>query len=462
MDENNYNDEFRDRAEPEIDRPEAPECEPAWERAAEPSYERSFTEGERKKKNGMSAGGIVALALCCALLGGAVGTAGTFFALRSSAEGPDAAVSSPAPAVEVTQAPAMSAETRPAPAARNGEKTLADVYAENVGSTVGITTSITTNYWGYRSTSPASGSGFILTEDGYILTNYHVIEDSDSVITVTTYDDESYAAEIVGYDSSNDIAVLKIDAHGLKPVALGSSDELRVGDTVVAIGNPLGELTFSLTQGVVSALHREITLSNGTTLDLIQTDAAINSGNSGGALFNMQGEVVGITNAKYSSSSSSSSASIDNIGFAIPIDHVRNTVFSIIEKGYIVKPYIGVSVTPVSTDMIAYGLPKGALIKVVNEDSPAQAAGLQINDVITAVNGKEISSGTELVNIVGGCAPGDELVLSVYRQGGETLDITVIVGEQQQSALQEKTAQQQQQLPQGFPFGFGWGWGNAG
>ena len=461
MDENNYNDEFRDRADPEINRPEAPAYEPSWKRAAEPPFESAFSDDGRKKKSGMSAGGIVALALCCALLGGAVGTAGTFFALRSSAEAPEAAVSSPAPAVEATQAPAVPTETRPAPAASSGEKTLADVYTENVDSTVGITTSITTNYWGYRSTSAASGSGFILTEDGYILTNYHVIEDSDSV-TVTTYDDESYAAEIVGYDSGNDIAVLKIDAHGLKPVALGSSDDLRVGDTVVAIGNPLGELTFSLTQGVVSALHREITLSNGTTLDLIQTDAAINSGNSGGALFNMKGEVVGITNAKYSSSGASSSASIDNIGFAIPIDHVRSTVFSIIENGYIVKPYIGVSVTPVSSDMIAYGLPKGALVKVVNEDSPAQAAGLQINDVITAVNGKEISSGTELVNIVGACTPGDELVLSVYRQGGETLDITVIVGEQQQSALQEKTAQQQQQLPQGFPFGFGWGWGNAG
>ena len=157
------------------------------------------------------------------------------------------------------------------------EMTAAEVYAANVNSTVGITTSITTNYFGYQTTSAAAGSGFILTQDGYILTNYHVVEGSNS-IKVTTYDGTGYDATLIGYDESNDIAVLKIDATGLTPVVLGDSDKLNVGDSVVAIGNPLGELTFSLTSGAVSALNREVTLSSNVTMDLIQTDCAINSG----------------------------------------------------------------------------------------------------------------------------------------------------------------------------------------
>ena len=213
------------------------------------------------------------------------------------------------------------------------QMTPAEVYAANVNSTVGITTSVTTNFWGYQSTSAASGSGFIISDDGYILTNFHVIEDSDS-ISVSMYNGDSYDATLIGYDESNDIAVLKIEAEGLAPVILGDSDNLNVGDSVVAIGNPLGELTFTLTSGAISAKDREVTFSNNMSMNLLQTDCAINSGNSGGALFNLYGEVIGVTNAKYSTSSSSS-ASIDNIGFAIPINSIMNIVESIIEKGYI-------------------------------------------------------------------------------------------------------------------------------
>ena len=276
--------------------------------------------------------------------------------------------------------------------------------------------------------------------------------------------DELTSASIVGYDESNDIAVLKVDAVGLTPVVLGSSDDLYVGDEVMAIGNPLGELTFSLTVGYVSALDREVTLSSGTTMDLIQTDAAINSGNSGGALFNSYGEVVGITNAKYSSSSSSGSASIDNIGFAIPINHVKNIITSIIEKGYIVKPYIGVSVTSVSSEMVSYGLPQGAAVKVVSENSPAEKSGLKVNDIITAINGDAITTSGELVKIVSACQPGDEITLTVYRQGeSEQFTLTLTVGEQQKSALADPTSSSAQQQSPGsygpFPFGFGYGYG---
>ena len=395
---------------------------------------------------------VIALVLCCTILGMAAGFGGGYLGASIAAKSRQA---SPTMVYEGVR------ETQPIDITRVDTSELmtpAEVYAQNVNSTVGIRTSITsTNFWGYQTTSAASGSGFIISSDGYILTNFHVIESSNSV-TVTTYDGTEYDAEIIGYDQSMDIAVLKIDAKELVPVVLGRSETLNVGDDVIAIGNPLGELTFSLTRGVVSALDRQVTLSGNVTMELIQTDCAINSGNSGGALFNMYGEVVGITNAKYSSSSSG--ASIDNIGFAIPVDDIRDIVDSIITNGYIVKPYIGVSVSTVSNEATGYGLPGGASVQQIAEGSPAEKAGLQVNDIITAVNGTEISSSGELVEIVGNCAPGDELTLSVYRQG-ETLELTLTVGEQSKSALEATSNQQSQQQTSpnyggGF-FGFPWG-----
>ena len=327
--------------------------------------------------------------------------------------------------------------------------TPAEVYAANVNSTVGITTSVTTNFWGYQSTSAASGSGFIISDDGYILTNYHVIEDSDS-ISVSMYNGESFDATLIGYDESNDIVVLKIDAEGLAPVILGDSKNLNVGDSVVAIGNPLGELTFTLTSDAISAKDREVTFSNNTTMNLLQTDCAINSGNSGGALFNLYGEVIGVTNAKYGTSSNSS-ASIDNIGFAIPINSIVNIVESIIEKGYISKPYLGISLLDVSAETQAYVIPAGAAIQAVTENSPAAQAGLQRGDVITAVGGEAMTS-NELVSFVVSASVGQQILFSIYRQG-ETLEITVTVGEQIQSALD---MQQQQQSQQNYPSSFPW------
>ena len=321
------------------------------------------------------------------------------------------------------------------------EVTPAEVYAANVNSTVGITTSVTTNFWGFHTTSAAAGSGFILTDDGYIITNHHVIENSDS-ITVSLYDGTTYEAELIGYDASNDIAVLKVEAEGLTPVVIGDSENLNVGDSVIAIGNPLGELTFSLTSGAVSALDREITLSNSVTMELIQTDCAINSGNSGGALFNLYGEVVGVTNAKYSGSGGG--ASIDNIGFAIPVNHVKDIIKSIIENGYITKPYIGVSVAEVSRETQSYGLPKGAAVRDVAEDGPAAAAGLEENDIITAINGEEIDGSKALVDAVRNASVGDELVFTVYRKG-EVIELKVIVGEDVQPARADEKSEEEDQ-----------------
>ena len=386
---------------------------------------------QKTKQQGRSARSIIALALCCSLIGGALGVGGTFLGLRLFGAGESVNGNTPTNILEGIRANAVIDITA---IKTDTLLTPAEVYAKNVNSTVGITTSITTNYWGYQTTSAASGSGFILSDNGYILTNYHVIESSDS-ITVSLYNGTSYNAALIGYDESNDIAVLKVDAQGLSPVILGNSDNVNVGDSVIAIGNPLGELTFSLTAGSISAKDRQITMSTGVVMNLMQTDCAINSGNSGGALFNLYGEVIGITNAKYSSSSSG--ASIDNIGFAIPLNHVRQIVESIIEKGYITKPYIGVSAGTVSLDAQRYGLPKGAAVISIADSSPAAASDLQVNDIITHVNGTAISSSSELVSLVSQAQIGDTVRLSVYRQGS-TLEITLTVGEKRQSALPDR------------------------
>ncbi len=434
----------------------------------------------KKERKGIPTAVFIAVALCCAVIGAVC--SGFFFQKR--AEAPSESASS----VE-EKAPAASAEEKSdsETAIYNGNRPVSDVhtvevdtgkamsvsevYAQNVASTVGIQTQITTNYFGYTTNSAASGSGFILTEDGYVITNYHVIEDANSV-TVMTYDGKSYDADIIGYDETNDTAVLKIEAEALVPVVLGSSDALSVGDQVIAIGNPLGELTFSLTSGYVSALNREITMSNNLTMKLIQTDCAINSGNSGGALFNLYGEVIGITNAKLSSSGSS--ASIDNIGFAIPIDDVRGNIISIIENGYFKKPYIGVMISTVSSDMINYGLPAGAIIKEITEGGPADEAGLVINDIISKANGEEILTSADLVSYVNRCGVGDSLELEVYRDG-KTITVKLVVGEKEESALPSEDEaknnesqnpqqeEQQQQQPYYFfnwPFDF-FGYGNG-
>ena len=299
--------------------------------------------------------------------------------------------------------------------------TPAQVYAANVEATVGIQTSITTNYWGYQTTSAVAGSGFVLTPDGFVATNYHVVENATS-ITVTMYDGTAYPAFVVGIDPELDFAVLKIDAQNLKAVILGDSDELYVGDEVMTIGNPLGELTFSLTVGVVSALDRQITFSDGATNDFIQTDCAINSGNSGGAMFNSYGEVIGIASAKYGGSS------IDNIGFAIPINKTRAIIEDLIQNGYTTKPYLGVTVTDVSPQMLKTGKPEGAMVYSVEEDGAAAAAGIRPNDIITGMDDITITGRDDLVNAIKDCVVGQTVTFHIYRNG-QTFSTDATLGE---------------------------------
>ena len=345
----------------------------------------------------------------------------------------------------------------------------AEIYEQNVDAMVSIKTSVSgTNIWGQRVEGAASGSGFIVSENGFILTNYHVIEDARS-IEVITYDGQNYNAQVVGYNEKNDIAVLKIDGKNpFQVVTVGDSDKCRVGEEVVAIGNALGEFDFSMTRGIISGLARDVKISANNTMTLIQTDCTINSGNSGGALFNMKGEVIGITNAKYSSSGSYGSASIENIGFAIPINSVVNIVESIMSGKGDSSPFIGVTITEISADVAnATGVDKGAFVYDVTEGGPAYEAGMKAGDIIVEIDGTEINSKAELKEYISACNIGDKINVVVSRQGAKT-ELTVTVGATQNSdtVIGSNTTEEAEEPKDGYQFGygngndFGYGYGN--
>ena len=293
--------------------------------------------------------------------------------------------------------------------------TPSQVYAKNVGSVVAISNQGTTNYFGQASETASSGSGFILTEDGYVVSNYHVVSGATK-LTVILHDGTEYPATLVGGDENNDIALLKVDATGLQPVTLGSSDDLVVGDQVVAIGNPLGELTSTQTVGYISAKDRDIT-TDGTTINMMQTDAAINPGNSGGPLFNMKGEVVGITTAKYSGTTNSG-ASLEGLGFAIPIDDVAGMLGDLKDHGYVTGAYLGISVRSMDPDVAkAYGLPTGSQVVTVEEGSCALEAGMQEMDIIIKLGDYEVSDNNDLLRALRKYNPDDTVTVVVWRSG---------------------------------------------
>lgn len=292
-----------------------------------------------------------------------------------------------------------------------------DIYYDlALQQVVGIQTDITkTNIFGMTVSGSVSGSGFVISSDGYILTNYHVVEKAYTggyEIKVMFYNGDTYTAEIKGFDRNNDIAVLKIDATGLMAATLGSSDSLYVGDTVYAVGNPLGELNYSLTGGMVSATDRLITTEEGT-MTMFQFDAAVNEGNSGGPVYNVYGQVVGVVTAK------SNEEGAEGLGFAIPIDdavRIANDVISgerslDAETG---DAYLGI--TPADVDSMAaqyYGFPEGAYVRSVTEGSAAEKAGIKVGDIITELDEHAVGSSDELRQ---------ELL---FHSAGETADIVV-------------------------------------
>lgn len=306
-------------------------------------------------------------------------------------------------------------------------KPVAAIYDQACNEVVGITTEVTyTNFFGQTSSSAVSGSGFIVSPDGYILTNYHVIEyayKGNYAITVMLHDGTRYEASIVGVEDCNDIAVLKIDASGLDPVTFGDSDKLSVGDDVYAVGNPLGELEFSMTTGHVSALDRLITTEDGSeAINMFQIDAAVNSGNSGGPVYNANGEVVGIVTAKYSETG------VEGLGFAIPINDAAKIANDLITKGYVTgKAYMGVSIDERYNSMYSqyYNMPIGAFVKSVESGSCAESAGIQAGDIITRLGDVEITGYSDLKQAIKQYSAGDSAELELYRAGeSRTLTVT--------------------------------------
>ena len=324
-----------------------------------------------------------------------------------------------------------------------GALTPGSVYAQNVQAVVAISNqALTTNIYGQVSQTASSGSGFIISENGYVVSNYHVVEGA-SKLTVLTSDGQEYEAQLIGYDATNDLAVLKIEGEGFPYVKLGSSDALAVGDQVMAIGNPLGELTSTLTVGYVSAKDREVN-TDGTYLNMLQTDAAINSGNSGGPLFNCFGEVVGITTAKYSGTSNSG-ATIEGIGFAIPIDDVAGMIQDLMRQGYVSSAYLGVMVRDMDSSVSqAYGLPMGVYVDDVTKGSCAETAGVQAKDIIVGLGGQEIGSMSELSRVLRELEPGETTTITVYRSGSQvSMDITL--DEKPRDTQQEESTQPSEQ-----------------
>lgn len=434
----------------------------AWERPnSDSTYHYGYGGGPagfeppkpEKKRSGGLGGKAVALCLVCALAGGLAG-GGAVYALGGGRSTTLVEGVRPPTVVSMSQ---TSTQT---------PLTAAQIYEAYVGSTVGITTQVTTNVWGQPVTQAAAGSGFVISQDGYILTNYHVIDEA-STIKVAFSDGTTYDATLVGGEEGNDIAVLKIEATGLTPVIIGNSDEIRVGEAVVAIGNPLGELTYTMTQGIVSAKDRSITMSDGTVMNMIQTDTAINSGNSGGPLFDMYGQVIGITSAKLSGNSTSE-ATIEGLGFAIPVNDIKDMVTDIIEHGYVTgKPYLGITVKTIPENVAKeYNIAQGAQVQSVDESSCSAKAGLQVGDIITALDDKPIVSSAELIETLKEYQSGQTVAFSVDRSGViVNLEITFDEDtparrEAQNKALEEAQQKQQAQQEQQQDNSFAWPFGN--
>lgn len=379
----------------------------------------------KKPKKGMSAGGIVALCLVCALIGGVGGgvIGGSF--LSGKEEQPQ----NTTPLVQES----TPANTGSAVSSEDGALSTREIYYDlAVKQVVGISTKITgTNLWGMPVEGSVEGSGFVISSDGYILTNYHVIEDAKEggyPITVrfsseSGYDVTEYTAEFIGGDKNNDVAVIKIDATGLSAATLGNSDELRVGDAVYAVGNPLGELGYSMSDGMVSATDRVITTSEGTA-NMFQITAAVNEGNSGGPVYNAYGQVMGIVTARPNDDGA------EGIGFAVPINDAVRIADAVINgsENEGDAAYLGITPRDVpESAMEYYNWPRGTFVYYVEPGSAAEEAGIKEGDIITAVDGYDILNSSDLSDEMKYHRAGETATITVYRSG-EYIDLEVTFG----------------------------------
>ena len=392
------------------------------------SFEDSSKKRKEKKSGGAGFGKTVVLPFACGILGAGI-VIGTCFGVPSIRSDILGYVSegdnSSSQTVNTQQISLLDYSNT---AVGVAEKVLPSIVGINV------TYSVNSIFYNNQSVATASGSGVIISEDGYILTNNHVVNSSSSSsyyelgkankITVSLYnDDTEYEAEIVGTDEQTALAVIKIDKDGLTAAELGDSSSVKVGEFCMAIGNPLG-LGSTVTDGIVSAVDREVTDEDGNTYVAIQTNAAINSGNSGGALVNSQGQVIGINTLKIAGDG------VEGVGFAIPIDSTKDIYEQLIQYNKVKRPYLGIGGIEVDAATAERNnLVEGIYVKTLENFSAAEKAGIKVGDVIIKADGQDIKTMDELNEIKNAKEIGDEITLTVWRNG-DTQDIKVTLQEQ--------------------------------
>ncbi len=386
--------------------------------------DESFETGKEKTKKGKGSlvVAIISVAVMFLMLGLVIGV----YVLNPAGTTDTTAVTATASPTEDTSEAALISGDLDNPvveiAATLSDSVVGVRASSNVPVTDGFGPGQTT-----QSEDIAYGSGFVFSADGYILTNHHVIADADT-LTVVMNDGTEYPATVIGSDSYNDIAVLKIEATGLTVMPIGDSDSVKVGEMAIAIGNPLGEdLSGSVTVGYISAVNR-VVQSNA----YLQTDAAINPGNSGGPLLNANGQVIGVNALKSTLAGYDESGiaiSSEGIGFAIPINRAMDVANQLMTTGTVVRPGIGIQYQALSDEEAQMlGVPAGALVKSVVAGGPAALAGVQVNDVIIGVNGEEVKNPEELPVMMSGYQVGESITLDISR-GGEKMTVTVVVGD---------------------------------
>ena len=395
-----------------------PPTEPEFHEA--PAAEPAKKPRKRKKDHSKMARSAVALVLAAAM-----GFAGGFVGARVGNTGSKVVIQ------QVEKSSGSDSSSASGSTLSSGGMTTAQVAEMVSPSVVVITTEQVVysqwSWYGQNQVESGAGSGVVISSDGYILTCAHVVSGA-SQITVTI-DDTDYTATVVGEDDTSDVAVLKIDATGLTPATVGDSDSLSVGDNVLAVGNPLGELGGTVTSGIVSALNRSVTIqgtSSTNTMSLIQMDASVSPGNSGGGLFNMNGELVGIVNAK------SSDSDAEGLGFAIPVNDAVKVAQELLENGYVTgRPYLGISYYAVTDAQTAAQLgvnAYGVYIVEVVKGGPADKAGLQAGDRIVSMDGSEVATQSDLGTLMQNHKAGDTIEITVAR-GGQMQTVTVTLGE---------------------------------
>lgn len=409
-----YNEENKNQEEikPEEEKVEGTSSEEVKEASSESAEDKTESKKDKKPRTSfIKKHRTASIVTGCLLLSLGGGFAGSMLAMKVNQSN----------STVLYQAVDKSSSSSSSNNASGTSLSYADIAKETMDSVVEIQTeTMSTNKLFAQAVESGAGSGVILSEDGYIVTNNHVIEGANT-ITVKTRDGKSYNAKLIGTDSSTDLAVIKIDATGLKPAVLGNSSELQVGDTAIAIGNPLGELGGTVTTGIVSALDREVTIDN-QTMHLLQTNAAINPGNSGGGLFNDQGELIGIVNAK------SSGSNIEGLGFAIPIDRAKDVITSLIDNGYVKgRASLGVTLTTGTTNNpLSNESSTQVYIIEVQEGSAAAKAGLQAGDQILKVDDTDVEEIADVKTAVNSHKAGETMNITILRDNStQTIQVTL-------------------------------------